>query len=373
MVAKSFEIRSRSLRRVVRAAQAQSDRARQQTGLLFLTGELAVFADEISEEIARADCGSWLVARTPGVLTERGEIENEPAAVGMVFPNVKTKALLHAKAGPEFGGAVGSVFTKAPGSSVLILLRGDEIDDGWLVSLDEKLGGHDEAVFGAGVLPHHDIHLVSEGEVQRGSAAALVLQRPWVGRVAASSACRLLSPLVEVTKTSGPMLLELDSVPALTMLSEAAHELEDQPLVLLAIATHARPLAPEGRQLALRALHGVDPARGGLLVGDELPLGTRVAFAVRDAHGARTDLDAHLRTLRRNCAGTAPSFGIYVNCAGRGRSLYQTGGVDVRLIGEHFPDMPLIGLHSTFELAPLGGKLTPQMYTGVLGVFCAPS
>lgn len=373
MAKKSFEIRSSSPERIVQRVERLEASRTASPGLLFLAGEAAQCADQIAETLAGRESGRWLIARVPGVLTERGEVEHESAAVGMVFSEVSTKAILHPTAGPEFGAEVAAALAERPGSSMLTLLRGDETDDGWLVTLDEELSATPASIFGAGVLPHHDLHLVGDGQMQSGGAGALVVERPWVGRVTASSACRLLSPLVEVTKTRGPMVLELGGRPALNMLSEAAQDLDDQPLVLLAIATHDRPLAPEGRQLALRALHGVDPTRGGLLVGDELPVGTKVAFAVRDAHGARTDLDAHLRTLRRSCAGTAPSFGIYVNCAGRGRSLYQSSSVDVRLIREHFSDMPLVGIHSTFELAPLDGKLTPQIYTGVLGVFCAPS
>lgn len=108
-------------------------------------------------------------------------------------------------------------------------------------------------------------------------------------------------------------------------------------------------------------------------MGTEVPQDARVAFAVRDPHSARIDLEAQLRSLNRHCAGTAPEFGLYVNCAGRGRALYKSQDVDVRLIRAQFPGMPFIGLSSTFEIAPLGKRLVPQIYTGVLGVFCRPS
>jgi small ligand-binding sensory domain FIST len=169
------------------------------------------------------------------------------------------------------------------------------------------------------------------------------------------------------------VILEIDGLPALDRLGESTIGLEEQSLVLLALAGEDRPLASSGRTLALRPIQGVDPNRGSLLLGEDIPEGTRVAFAVRDAHGARADFEAQLRTLRSRSAGAAPGFGLYISCAGRGRALYKSANVDSRLIVSQFPKMPFIGMHSTFEIAPLEGRFTPQVYAGVLGVFSRPS
>ncbi len=368
----SFAIHTASLKRVIEAAQQHHHP--ETSGLLLLSGSLASQGKEMALALSAApDKGRWLIVPSPGVLSQEGETESEAAAVGLVLPGVSTQILVGAASNTVFGAELGQRLRRAPGASALVLLRGDQDDDGWLVELERELGERQDQVFGGGTFPHIDLWQVEGTEVTKGAAASFIVERPWLGRVTSSSACRLLSPLHTVTKTRGPLLLELDGMPALDLLSASAEELDEQPLVLLAIGGGQQPLSPEGRNLALRAIVGVDPTKQGVLMGDELPRGTQVAFAVRDAHAARSDLDAHLRSLRRNCAGAAPAFGIYVSCAGRGRALYESPDVDIKLIKQHFPKMPMAGLHSTYEIAPLGGRLTPQVYSGVLGVFCAPS
>jgi small ligand-binding sensory domain FIST len=98
-----------------------------------------------------------------------------------------------------------------------------------------------------------------------------------------------------------------------------------------------------------------------------------MAFAVRDAAAARIDLEAITARLSRETAGAAPRFGVYVSCAGRGASLYGAQDVDTRVIRGRFPDLPLVGLHSSFEIAPHGGSPALQLYTGVLTLFTVPS
>ncbi|HEY6723647.1 MAG TPA: FIST C-terminal domain-containing protein, partial [Polyangiaceae bacterium] len=96
-------------------------------------------------------------------------------------------------------------------------------------------------------------------------------------------------------------------------------------------------------------------------------------FAVRDAAAARADLEAALQRLSRDTAGALPSFGVFMSCAGRGSSLYGQSDVDVRLVRARFPEIPMAGMHSSFEIAPHDGAATLQLYTGVLSIFTAPS
>jgi small ligand-binding sensory domain FIST len=75
----------------------------------------------------------------------------------------------------------------------------------------------------------------------------------------------------------------------------------------------------------------------------------------------------------RETAGSAPRFGVYVNCAGRGASLYGSADVDARIIRGRFPELPFAGISSSFEIAPHAGAPVMQLYTGVLSLFTSPS
>ena len=109
------------------------------------------------------------------------------------------------------------------------------------------------------------------------------------------------------------------------------------------------------------------------MLSEEVEPGQRLAFAVRDAEAARKNLEGTVRELSRELAGSAPIAGLYFDCAGRGTQLYGTSGVDLRLLRARFPDLPLIGMRSAFELAPHRGRLALHSFTGVLALFTNPS
>jgi small ligand-binding sensory domain FIST len=104
-------------------------------------------------------------------------------------------------------------------------------------------------------------------------------------------------------------------------------------------------------------------------VADAVRPGTRLTFGVKDAAAARRALNGQTRLILRESAGAAPQFAFYFNCVGRGSNLYGSAGVDVKLLTERFPQIPIVGLHSAFEIAPLGDTPTLQLYTGVLALY----
>ncbi len=343
------------------------------TQLVFVTGSLAPLIPEIAQGLAvEGRDVDWLLLPAVGAITQDGELEGESAvaALGLVD---RLPTLVSPKADLRFGQQLCDAMDARPGTSIFVGVRGDEQDDGWFSLVDRHFSGQTPRLFGGGLLPRLDVCQISDGIIRYGAAGALILPPSSPGLFASSSACRLISPLRSVTRARGPVLHEIDGMLALERLAEATSQLEDQPLVLLAIGAGEAPLSKAGRSLALRAIQGVDPSRGALIFNDSIPEGARVAFAIRDAHAARADLEAQLNTLKRKGAGAAPAFGIIASCAGRGRGLYGAEDVDLRLIKKAYPEVPLVGMHSTFELAPLAGRSVPQIYTAVLGVFSRPS
>lgn len=367
-----FEYRTEFRAPLVRAA-VQKSISRRSSGLLFLTGKLAAQAALVADDLASHDLTTeWLIVCGVGVLSTHGEIEGESGGVGLRLP-VRGTTVIAPRGSTEFGRALLAEMRNSAGSTSCLFLRGDSGDDAWLAEVRGAGRGQQGNIYGGGSLPGAQIYCVRGGKVEQGMAAGLVFPGRTMSQISTSSACRLLSPLGEVTRSRGAIVQEIDHLPALERLGESTSGLEAGSLVLLAVAAGERPLDPAGRTLALRPIIGVDPTLGSIVLDEALPKGATVAFAVRDAHGARADFDAHLRSLRSQSAGSAPGFAIYFSCAGRGRSLYKLPDVDSRLITSQFPKMPFIGLQSTYEVAPLGENLTPQVYAGVLGVFSLPS
>lgn len=382
----SFEVLTDRPERVARAAMDAWRRARApRGGLLFVSGQLVEalprLAAALAEELPATGGDSapvWMLAAGVGTLTERGEVERESAAAGMVFDGLALKAVLSGPRLDAFAEPLGAALAERPAATAFVLVRSDGFEEDLFEGLAAGPRRHlGTRAFGGGTAPGQDVFLVRPREVAAGAGAALLVGGPAPARIVSAPACRLLGQLRPVTKTRGSLLLEIAGERALDVLSSSAAGLKDQPLVLLAIAG-SPPDGPESDSttqapLLLRAIQGVDPSRGGVLVGEPLSEGTQVAFAVRDAAAARTRLDAELRQMVRASAGSAPRFGLYVNCAGRGSALYGNPDVDTKLLRARFRDLPLVGLQTAFELAPFEGRLSVQLYSGVFALFCAPS
>ncbi len=380
--ARTFRVETEQPRKVVDAL-ARLGPVPEAHVLLFVSKVLAERAQELAKEINdRFPTLNVLLVPAVGVLCETGETESTSAGAGMLLPS-GVSFLAAPRADPGFGELLLRHLNAHPGASVCLLCRGDSREDGWLASVKERKLAPQHMIFGGGSLPGRDLILTGNQIISPAAVAAVVMSGGLSGRLISSCATRLLGPLGTVTDSQGPKLLTIDGLPALLVLEQCARELGQHPLVLLAVGLGKDPLSPAGRNLAAKPITGVDPLKGALLLSEEVAIGTQVAFAVRDPHTARTDLATKLRSLGRSFSGAAPHFGLYMNCAGRGSGLYGVGGVDVRLINTQFPNMPLIGLHSTFELSTFElstfelsrfeDDLVHQVYAGVLGVFSAPS
>ncbi|HMJ14941.1 MAG TPA: FIST C-terminal domain-containing protein [Polyangiaceae bacterium] len=344
-------------------------------GLVFVSGALAHQLPEVSAEAAKVARGTpLLISAGAGVLTERGELEDQPAAAVLAWSGGTAEPLtVQASNAEELGEALARVLGDRAGRSTLtgfVFVRPDGFGPQAFEPLQQARGLGN--LFGAGTLSGIDSHCVdARGQVLSGAASILLLRGSPAPSIRASPACRLLMPLARITETRGSMVVSIEDEPALDVLSATAQELADQPLVFVVLAPEDVPgQERSGRpELLVRAVQGVDPVRRSLLVSDEVRTGMRIAFAVRDAAAARTDLEAVTRDLERDIAGAAPRFGVYINCAGRGSSLYGAYDVDTRILRARFGDIPMAGMQSSFEIAPHGGKPTLQLYTGVLGLF----
>jgi small ligand-binding sensory domain FIST len=371
--ATSFVARGETPIRVAKAA-ADAVRAvhRPSGGLVFASGDLL---SDIGGLAARLKMAlpelPLLVVGGHGVLTERGEIERETAVSGIVWQGGQSTALAvtsEGDVGSALAAALAPLSAKASTAFVFASPRGSQPH-----TLEPLRGLEFRALFGGGTAGDRQVVALMPGrEPSIGSSGALVASNLHGPIVASSPACRLLMPLRRITKLRGPMVLEIDGEPALEVLSAAAKNLPDQPLVLAALADAPRE-GEERPPLLVRGIQGVDPARQGVIIAEEIKEGMRLAFAVRDAAAARIDLEAALSRLSRDAAGALPSFGVFLSCAGRGSSLYGQPDVDVRLVKARFSEIPIAGMHSSFEIAPHNGAATLQLYTGVLAMFTSPS
>lgn len=187
-----------------------------------------------------------------------------------------------------------------------------------------------------------------------------------------TTACHPVGEPLLVTRAEGNIIFEFGGRPAYDVFTRM---LRDWSITDLRSAaglfflgfpcdpTHAS-LTPG--EYYVRNIHGVDPHEGSLLAGSPVREGQVVSFTVRDADRARRDAEEMVADLATVCAGQPPGFGLYVNCCGRGTSLYGHRNVDVDIIRREFRDLPLIGFFSYAEIGPSADGCCLHNYTGVL-------
>jgi small ligand-binding sensory domain FIST len=346
---------------------------------VFVTG---AFAQHIGAVAGRVR-GAWkgvptVIVPGAGVLHERAEVEGAAAATGLIWSGgqVTPFALGGPEDGPRaLGEAIGVELGPRPGTA-LVFHRPDGFDQTLLEGI--ATASPSACVFGAGAVGGDGIVIGADGEQRSARAVGLSIKGLARPIVAASPACRLLSELRPIEEVSAGLVLRVGGRSALEELSRcspAASTGSAPPPVVFAALAEPGDVGEEGRpRFVIRPVRGVDPTRQGVMLGSEARPGMLLAFAVKDAAQARVELEATARFVSRNALGSAPRFAIYLTCAGRGQALYGAPDVEVRILRQRFGDLPIVGMHSAFEISPRADRPSRlDLYTSVLALFRSPS
>ena len=219
--------------------------------------------------------------------------------------------------------------------------------------------------------------------------------------------CTPVSAVHTVTKADHNVAVTLDGNPALdVMLGDLSISLEQPQQALDVVRATLVGLVPAresqrkavqqtgnfGEDVVVRHIIGLDPARHGIAVADQLEAGTQLVFCQRNVQAARADLtricaeireelepqDQALETahaLQASLLEAAPhparriAGAVYVSCTGRGGAHFGGPSAELQLVRRALGDVPLVGFFAAGEIAH--GRL--YGYTGVLTVFIASS
>jgi small ligand-binding sensory domain FIST len=220
--------------------------------------------------------------------------------------------------------------------------------------------------------------------------------------------CLPLARAHQVTAAENNVVTQLDGAPALdVMLRELKVSLDQPEQALLAVrATLVGLMAPAdsagpagdavavsrtgnfGPDVIVRHIIGLDPARKGVAVDDQLQVGMQLAFCQRNVQAAKADLIRVCAEIREELepeelpveAATAlaaseaesaphPARGIagaiYVSCSGRGGPHFGGPSAEMQIVRRALGDVPLVGFFAAGEIA----RNHLYGYTGVLTVF----
>lgn len=371
-------------------AMGDSRAVRAHTALVFTQAETTQeYLDALSAVKQVTGAENVLGASAIGVLSMEREWEEGPSCAVMVFGKEGNEASLETtllRQGHNFDPR----FEQRAHSSIMAL------GDPGLFNLDAYNAMYRQrrkVVFGGGASSFSDdfpgAPVFFNGNCFREASCAIAFPQDLRLSMGVVYGCRSVSVPLLVTKAKKNLVLELSGRPAVQILEKTLSSViseikdgdkenlkdgeEEQPLPLLAgVLTSDQPAMetlPTPSDFYVRPIMAVDPASGGIILGEDVSEGRYITFVLREKEWAHQELEVSLRDLKTGLGSKKPKFGFYFNCAGRGTSLYGEESHDVGLIRKHLGNFPLIGMSSSFELAPQGGHLAIHSFTGVLAVF----
>lgn len=349
--------------------------------VLFVSPGLAGAVDDIAASVrALLSPGVLLGATASTVIGGGEEVDDGPAvslwagAVGEVLP-VRLDAV-PAMGGVQVRGIPASAADDGPRT---LLLLADPFSlplEGLLAGVGDDMpeltvvGGLASAARGPG-----GNRLVLDRDVHRDGAVGVLLPPGTEVTALVSQGCRPVGDPMIVTAVDGPTVLELAGVPALDRLVEVArtvspddrHLFEAGPQVGI-VVDETKPTFGTGDFL-IRNVMGADPDRRGVVIGDQVTVGTTLQFHVRDADSADDELR---RLLAEADADGPPAAGALVfTCNGRGPAFFGEPDHDAALVAD-VAGPAVAGMACAGEIGPIGGRNHLHGYTASILLLHAP-
>ncbi len=380
------------------AAQVEASRATRQPafqptlGLLYLTDALAPQAEALLAELQQRWPGvHWAGNVGIGVLASGVEYVDEPALALMLCDLPPASFRLFSGRQPMPAGWAHSALVHADPAT-------HDLDD----LLIELAGRTDSGYLFGGLTASRSRRLhIADGVFEGGlSGVAFLAHDPTdpvpaprlVSRV--TQGCQPLGPTRRVTAADGNLALTLDGQPALALLlDELQVSLQQPQQAMAALRSTLVGLTDDhdaalnrggqfGSDTRVRHLIGIDPARQGIAVAEQLALGQQFAFCRRDVAAARRDLVRICAEIREEIESGSPTpvgagapddsrpaerivGAVYVSCSGRGGPHFGAPSAEALIVQHALGDVPLVGFFAGGEIA----RHHLYGYTGVLTVF----
>jgi small ligand-binding sensory domain FIST len=115
----------------------------------------------------------------------------------------------------------------------------------------------------------------------------------------------------------------------------------------------------------MRNVLGLDPETGALWIGSRVTPNAIVQFHLRDGQSASDELETRLAASLDGVL--PPTAALLFACAGRGRHMFGVSGHDSGTL-RRMIDIPVSGMFSAGEIAPVQGATFVHGYSSVFGL-----
>ena len=222
----------------------------------------------------------------------------------------------------------------------------------------------------SGMLEPGMARLLGNGEVHRSGGMLLALSGNVVIDSVLAQGCRPIGDPLFVTASDGNLINELDGRRPKDLLTALFATLDEADRTRFGDALCIGLALPGPRQTVgagdflMRNVLGLDPDSGALWIGSRIAPNAIVQFHLRDGDSASEELEERLAA---SLTGTLPpSAALLFACAGRGRNMFGVSGHDSGTL-RRMIDIPVAGMFSAGEIAPVQGATFVHGYSSVFG------
>lgn len=213
--------------------------------------------------------------------------------------------------------------------------------------------------------------MVGGDEVHRTGAVLLALSGNVTIDPVLAQGCRPVGDPLFVTGSDGNLIAELDGRRPRDILTSLFGSLDEADRARFSDSLCIGLALPGPRQTVgagdflMRNVLGLDPDSGALWIGSRIAPNTIVQFHLRDGESASDELE---RRLAASLAGALPpAAALLFACAGRGRQMFGVSGHDSGTL-RRMIDVPVAGMFSAGEIAPVQGATFVHGYSSVFGL-----
>lgn len=215
-----------------------------------------------------------------------------------------------------------------------------------------------------GQRPGENRLLTERGAVDGGLVGAVIEGDVEVVSVV-SQGCRPIGRPYVVTSCDQHLIRELGGQPALDVLMQMLHEVDEEERELfrhqpfVGLATDATKSSFERDDFLVRGIIGLQPQKRAVAIAAMVRRGQTVQFLIRDASSASDDLELLMST--RGGGALSPSTdpstlgALLFSCNGRGRHMFDVPDHDASCVRSALQaDVPLAGFFALGEIGPVG-------------------
>jgi hypothetical protein len=212
----------------------------------------------------------------------------------------------------------------------------------------------------------------ADGMVKQQTATALCLSGGIRMDTVIMHGCKPAGRYYKVTRTDGPVVLELEGRPALEVMGEVMGDQsnwEEYPM-FLTLGLNKGDKFEEFREenWANRLCMSIDRERGGLVMFEpDLEAGMEVTLMRRSIDFAY--VGERTRELLERARGRRPFFALYIDCVGRAAAYCGMESEEAEEVQGALGSIPMLGFYSGVEIAQVGGEVQALDWTGVLCLF----